>query len=358
MVRSVSRSKAFTLIELLVVIAIIAVLVGLLLPAVQKVREAASRMSCQNNLHQIALAAMNYESAYGHLPAGYLGCLPVGNWANGQFVGHFPVLLPYLEQNNVYNTIQFNEFYNGQSTGPTGNIFDPTLALNIWWSPDNIIYPDQNYSVAHDKLKVFLCPSDQTGDPVNDAFGANPSAPGSCGTLIGNDIWLDTQWVWFGNVSDNWNGAEKDFPMGRTNYGGVAGAYGKGTNNLNPLDAYWAQYDGVFADRAQYTIAGITDGTSNTFMYGETNGRFDDIYGGGANCIDKTWFGGFAMITGYGMDQGQGASYYKFSSNHTGIVNFAMCDASVRSISLSIDFFVLQNLAGAHEGNIIDASQY
>src|SRR5262245_28766327 len=111
-----SRRSGFTLIELLVVIAIIAVLVGLLLPAVQKVREAANRMSCQNNLKQLALAAANYESTTGHLPAGWIGPFvapnPDGSWpaapggdqqTSTSTQGHIPSLLPYIEQDNLFN---------------------------------------------------------------------------------------------------------------------------------------------------------------------------------------------------------------------------------------------------------------
>src|SRR3712207_3912350 len=104
------KRPAFTLIELLVVIAIIAILIGLLLPAVQKVREAAARSTCQNNMKQIALAAHNYESAYGKLQPGYLGPMPGGNapqttTATIQCIGVLPHLLPYVEQENVYRVM-------------------------------------------------------------------------------------------------------------------------------------------------------------------------------------------------------------------------------------------------------------
>src|SRR5215470_7643800 len=103
-----SHKGGFTLLELLVVIAIIGVLLGLLLPAVQKVREAAARSRCQNNLKQIGLAAHNYAGAQGNLP-------PSGTYLNApgatNVKGHsfFSFLLPYVEQNAVYSNIQFDK---------------------------------------------------------------------------------------------------------------------------------------------------------------------------------------------------------------------------------------------------------
>jgi prepilin-type N-terminal cleavage/methylation domain-containing protein len=135
------RWRGFTLIELLVVIAIIAILIGLLLPAVQKIREAAARLRCENNLKQIALGAHNHESTYGYLPAAYAS-KPGGLLGNCFFA-----LLPYIEQGNVYNVARNSNGYNPDSYDPTVDAGDPTAP-------------------AGQTIKTYLDPADLTNQPV------------------------------------------------------------------------------------------------------------------------------------------------------------------------------------------------
>jgi prepilin-type N-terminal cleavage/methylation domain-containing protein len=137
----IARRRGITLIELLMVIGIIAILIGLLVPAVQKVRESANRMKCGNNLKQLGLAAHQYHGAHGHLPPG-IGYTPLAT--NGVWGHDFFHLLPYLEQNDLYCNAR-------------GPVALTTGKVTIYWPGNNKVYSQP--------LPIFLCPSDPSVGP-------------------------------------------------------------------------------------------------------------------------------------------------------------------------------------------------
>jgi prepilin-type N-terminal cleavage/methylation domain-containing protein len=156
--------SGFTLIELLVVIAIIAVLIGLLLPAVQKVREAANRTQCQNNLKQIGIALQSHHDATGAFPPGYYDVAPWPQNDQGPGWGWASFLLPYVEQTGLYNQIDFR-----QSVGS---------------SSPSIVAARTTF------LKVFFCPSDPNlwkTVTVSDGVNSYPLGQGSYVACNGND---------------------------------------------------------------------------------------------------------------------------------------------------------------------------
>jgi prepilin-type N-terminal cleavage/methylation domain-containing protein/prepilin-type processing-associated H-X9-DG protein len=375
----VRRRSGFTLIELLVVIAIIAVLIGLLLPAIQKVREAANRMACSNNLKQIGLAAHNYDSTFGSLPPGYLGYKPIifgdDDAAGNKFqnVGVLTYLLPYLELNNIYNVLKVNL---------DRNVYTMP-ASDAWYDGTNKVYYNNDWQMAQAQIKVFECPSDNVSQ---DPSASDPSGIGLtmiCGAVKGDPDNRAYIILWY-EPQDPFSGVW--LPKGHSNYAGVAGALGS-AREVTAADAATCpgdfpstggvnlqRYEGIFTNRSATKVGSIPDGTSNTLMFGETLGGFDSNTLSVRTLI-MSWFGVGALPTKFGLGQPNqpygnskpGAGWPTFSSRHLGGVQFCFADGSVRllkfgqttvrkmqpNLGCSHDWYTFNALAGMKDGQVV-----
>lgn len=354
------RRQGFTLIELLVVIAIIALLMALLLPAIQKVREAANKMLCASNLRQIAIAAHNFHNDFNRLPAGYLGPIPNEQnlQANNQAVGVLTILLPYLEADNVAKLI-VDPTPPGTNTMPLGNT---ALAPNWWLS-------STNFTVATTKIKMFLCPSDTQFDATLAVGLASHHWNANTGGILGARI---------AATAAPLATVPQAAGLGRSNYFGSCGSSGRGMQNINlfpvlPNGMNWETFSGVLLNRGTLTLGQLTvlDGTSNTFMFGESLSANEPNLVGQENIrhYESCWMGAGTMPSIGGLHAtNRLGPWWAFSSRHSAVVQFAFGDASTRGVrrgqsgvlgvsaTMPADWLVFQQLAGRRDGLNNDAA--
>jgi prepilin-type N-terminal cleavage/methylation domain-containing protein/prepilin-type processing-associated H-X9-DG protein len=322
--RFLSSRRGFTLIELLVVIAIIAILIGLLLPAVQKVREAAARAKCSNNLKQLGLALHGYHDANGFLPPGAQNAVfpipnPTGNtttFING--TSWIVFVLPNIEQEALYRLYRFDLAYNSVENGSTvGSQVVSTIYCPS--GPDPRRYLDPNGNVTTN-------PSTHYYGILGPAGATNPTA----------------------NIV---NGITYNYTVGNPVTNGSFSVHGMLTQ--------YRDQPGSVTTRLRIKLTDVIDGLTNTLMVAE---RSNILPSGQANDY-RTWIRGNSGGSGAckNVTNPINSTFYNgsnnfndisFGSQHTGGCNFALGDGSVRFIRDSIDLAIYKAAASRDSGEL------
>ena len=324
-----NQKSGFTLVELLVVIAIIGILIAMLLPAVQAVREAARRIQCANNIKQITLAALNYESAYMQFPPGTINHdpekSPANNYPDGNAGGSFGsgvsvmvFLLPYMEQNNINDLIDADKSLD-QNPGQGFDIFFFNANPSSW-------------EASQFSIPGLICPSSATEESEKVMF----MHQGGTAFISGDP---------------NGDGSIRTTAMGRNSY------VGSGGFNFDDPDDF--EDRGIYYDRSRENFGTITDGSSNVIAFSEVRPyMFPQVSNTARHAY--AWFstsneigGRFGLNTTWSSNNPKvdGRPKRSFSSLHTGGVNMAYGDGSVSFIADPIDDLVFRQICGIADGS-------
>src|SRR5262245_29982573 len=319
--------RGFTLIELLVVIAIIAILIGLLLPAVQKVREAAARAKCMNNLKQMALATHNCHDTHGRLPP------QAATFGGAYYAPLLFHLLPYIEQDNVYRMAAWLD-YTGTVNGPPPN---PATTVNVgavWptWSSVNI----QNYTwLRRTRIPIYQCPSDPSLDNCIDWCPGDASYAGNFLVFGGvNNVTTAPNSSNYETVWDGRSAIPRSFRDGTSNTIVFAEKYARCDGTGSPGGVWWMR--GVF--RGSIQTPGTT-GTQDSYP----GDRLSAVFGGGRGRDGVVWLRGAASKFQVQPDNptataanGGRCDRRLASTPHT-VMQVALGDGSVRALSATIN---------------------
>jgi prepilin-type N-terminal cleavage/methylation domain-containing protein/prepilin-type processing-associated H-X9-DG protein len=329
--------RGFTLIELLVVIAIIAILIALLVPAVQKVREAAARTQCTNNLKQMGLALHSFNDAFKRMPAALIHSGRYNNANNTPYVGPevsyvgqpyriynhsgFVALLPYIEQSALFKN--YNYTLASSASSPYGIAVGP--------NPN----PNPNHAVGAALVPIYVCPADTNPPPVE--------------------------------VRNPYNSTDfyEMVSARRGNYLFNTGAY-------TDYDADWVRTGshakGPFGNNGAAAVNTIRDGTSNTVAIGESVQKWHNgstvfgpypTYGTHTSVHGRGYYSNFAPNYPYGTcapntSSAQRCTYaWGFSSFHSGLTNFVFCDGSVRGVRDGISATTWQGITTMEAGEVV-----